>query len=462
MNEVLEQIGQVFGTSAPSLSNLVVAGHSRAFDFLDPLAAAHADPEMSGGALGKLSRVWAFDTTYVAPVKDYTDWLASKPALEIDVFFRPARRTVKGGKAFETARAKSGGRLRVTRVSEGHCAVPGRRLPGLLARPDVSTTPEIGYEKDADEAFTGDEGELYTLEAAVDTEDLDTEDLDTEDLDTEDLDTEDLESEDPFGKSVAEWEAEAEPEEWVLGGWGQPAPAVKSPVCKDDRCASGYIRWMQESLNKVLGAELAVTGKLDHATQLAIMNFKKRRRVKTKEVYAGAAIEQALIAAGADAPPALTKMPCGVSSAAELVPLLENHRGDIPLNFLMGWIQVESGRDLSSLTSICERGYFQLHPAELIKLGLDHDLVGTNAEYSVGAGIALVNSYRKTIDALSAKYGIPKGDDVYWRLVKLCHWIPSAAQKLLALMDKEGAKDRSWEGIRTFVTQHKEFFAGEH
>ena len=26
----------------------------------------------------------------------------------------------------------------------------------------------------------------------------------------------------------------------------------------------------------------------------------------------------------------------------------------------------------------------------------------------------------------------------------------------LALMEKEGAKDRSWESIRTFVTEHKE------
>ena len=255
---------------------------------------------------------------------------------------------------------------------------------------------------------------------------------------------------------MAEWEAEAEPEEWVLGGWRQPAPAVKAPVCKDDRCASGYIRWMQESLNKVLGTTLDVSGKLDGATQRAIKKFKKRRRVKTKQVYAGAAIEQALVAAGAAAPPALTKVPCGVSSAAELVPLLEKHRGDIPLNLLMGWIQVESGRDLGSLTSICERGYFQLHPDESIMLGLDHDLVGTNAEYSVQAGIALVKMYRKTVDALSAKYGITKGDDVYWRLVKLCHFIPSAPKKILALMDEAGAKDRSWEGIRTFVTEHKE------
>jgi hypothetical protein len=74
----------------------------------------------------------------------------------------------------------------------------------------------------------------------------------------------------------------------------------------------------------------------------------------------------------------------------------------------------------------------------------------------VQAGIALVKMYRKTVDQLSTKYGITKGDDVYWRLVKLCHFIPSAPKKILALMEEAGAKDRSWEGIRTFVTEHKE------
>jgi hypothetical protein len=52
---------------------------------------------MSSGALGKLTQLWALDTTFVAPVK------ASKPAREIDVFFQPGSRTDPGGKTFEGA-----------------------------------------------------------------------------------------------------------------------------------------------------------------------------------------------------------------------------------------------------------------------------------------------------------------------------------------------------------------------
>ena len=54
--EVLAQVGQHRGGSAPGLAQLILAGHSRAYDFLNPLAASYADPQMSTGALAKLER----------------------------------------------------------------------------------------------------------------------------------------------------------------------------------------------------------------------------------------------------------------------------------------------------------------------------------------------------------------------------------------------------------------------
>jgi hypothetical protein len=143
-----------------------------------------------------------------------------------------------------------------------------------------------------------------------------------------------------------------------------------------------------------------------------------------------------------------------------MVALLNKYRGDIPLEILLGWAQLESGLQLGSSTSICERGYFQLHPGNSIELKLDHDLIGTDKDYSVRAGIALVNQCRKYVNALR----VPAGTDLYWRLVKLCHWLPSGPKKLLAVMRKSGVEPADWATIRNFVNQHdqelKSTFAG--
>lgn len=131
--EVLASIGRVAGTAAPALSRFVLAGHSRAYDLLDPLALAHADPAMTSGALAKLSHVWAFDTTYSSRPAAYEKWLASKPALSLDVFYREGSGTAGGGKALEKVARTSGGRMAVKVAMECHCDVPGMRLPGRLA-----------------------------------------------------------------------------------------------------------------------------------------------------------------------------------------------------------------------------------------------------------------------------------------------------------------------------------------
>jgi hypothetical protein len=213
---------------------------------------------------------------------------------------------------------------------------------------------------------------------------------------------------------------------------------------------------MQTSLNAIAKAKLTITGKLDGPTQRAIRAFKKRKKVRTREAYTGPVIERALVAAGAQAPPTLGKVLCGVQPASVLVPLLDKHRGDIPAPFLMGWMQVESGRDIGSLTSICERGLFQVHPSESVMLGLDHDRLSANVEYSVSGGIAMVKYYRRQVDALSRTYSVARGSDLYWRLVKLCHWIPSGPKVILAKMQKEGAAITDWNSVRTFVAAHKD------
>lgn len=145
--EALDQVGRMRGTSAPSLRRLIIAGHSRAYDFFDPLANAFADPEMSRGALATLSQVWALDSSYTCPVADWVKWLRSKPNLKVSMFFRPGSSTADQARCFATASASVGNQFpKPAPVKEEHCDVPVRRLPALLAALAPARQPEAEQE----------------------------------------------------------------------------------------------------------------------------------------------------------------------------------------------------------------------------------------------------------------------------------------------------------------------------
>jgi hypothetical protein len=130
--EVLVELGRVRATTTPLLRRLIVAGHSRAYDFLEPLAYSRADPHMRQGALAKLSQVWAFDTLYAGRVDRWTDWLNRDARLQVAMFYRPGSKTAAIGSEFYKRRSP---RLVVIQASEEHCAVPATRLAMLLKLP---------------------------------------------------------------------------------------------------------------------------------------------------------------------------------------------------------------------------------------------------------------------------------------------------------------------------------------
>jgi len=147
LKEVLAEVARVSGKTAPSIDNLILAGHSRAHAFFNALALLHIDPEMRKGVLASLKEVWCLDTTYFAFMAEWIRWLKSNVNLRASVFFINGTGTASWGKKFEAATSVlAGGKLIVTRVKEGHCKVPATRLPALLNPSMASITPEISEE----------------------------------------------------------------------------------------------------------------------------------------------------------------------------------------------------------------------------------------------------------------------------------------------------------------------------
>jgi D-alanyl-D-alanine carboxypeptidase len=69
-----------------------------------------------------------------------------------------------------------------------------------------------------------------------------------------------------------------------------------------NRRSRDYIRWVQHSLNRIIGAGLVVDGRLGPRTCRAIRHFQRKQGLEVDGIV-GRRTEEALIAAGAGAPP---------------------------------------------------------------------------------------------------------------------------------------------------------------
>jgi hypothetical protein len=135
-----------------------------------------------------------------------------------------------------------------------------------------------------------------------------------------------------------------------------------------------------------------------------------------------------------------------------LLPLLGRYRRDIPLEFLLGWIAVESDGRIDVVTRLGERGYFQIHPEESRDRQFEHHRLSTDPEYSVWAGIENVRYY-----AGLARRRFPSilpGSELFWRVVKLQHALGSPlTRRLLDDMRADGIPV-TWDAIKRFEVSH--------
>jgi hypothetical protein len=128
-----------------------------------------------------------------------------------------------------------------------------------------------------------------------------------------------------------------------------------------------------------------------------------------------------------------------------------------PLGLHVGWICKESGGKLSihpqpgpGDTSMDERGYYQLAPGESKKLGLDHQRLSTDGDYSLQAGTALIADYEAFVQKLGVD-AAPRGSALYWRLVKLCHTVGDGQTKKWVSAAKDAGTMGSWADFKEFV-----------
>lgn len=108
--------------------------------------------------------------------------------------------------------------------------------------------------------------------------------------------------------------------------------------------------------------------------------------------------------------------------ASKWWPQLQPKLGGIPAELALGWMAVESGGKLNDDTVTKknrEVGLYQLDNGERPKVGFtDVDRLLSDADYSLDAGIALINAYAQ--DALGYD-GVTAGSELQWRVAKLLH-----------------------------------------
>ena len=120
----------------------------------------------------------------------------------------------------------------------------------------------------------------------------------------------------------------------------------------------------------------------------------------------------------------------------------------VPLGVAVGWIEVESGGRIGEVTSLGERGLFQLIPDEIEDLGLNAAKLSTDVDYSIQSGMALIALCRKYLRAYAVT--LNDGDELYWRLVKFVHSIgPGAARTIVREAAKAGALT-DWDALKVY------------
>lgn len=120
----------------------------------------------------------------------------------------------------------------------------------------------------------------------------------------------------------------------------------------------------------------------------------------------------------------------------------------IPLGLMVGWIGMESGGRLSDRTYLNELGLYQLMAKESESIGIDHERLATDLDFSLEAGVKLIKKYAAAVSDLGVA---PAGSSYFWRLVKLIHSMGGGQVKKIVNAAKAAGQAGSWEQLERFA-----------
>lgn len=152
-----------------------------------------------------------------------------------------------------------------------------------------------------------------------------------------------------------------------------------------------------------------------------------------------------------------------INLTAEVDRIRKEMNADIPLNLLMGWIQVESGGKLNDLTTsagIREAGLFQISDEEAKAIGADQDKVLEDQDYAIKTGIQLAQHHADKVDQVLSQYPImkqtfPKGSDMYWRLAMFGFSAGDGTMiKFVHNMANSNEEFNSWDDVMKFAASN--------
>lgn len=133
VEEVLDEIGKS-SRVRPSLGRLILAGHSAAYDILTPLAEQFdcGVPETTKGALAKLSKVLAMDTTYGRQHAQALErWARNLGAVQFVLVLSKAGDPPNVWKN-TMGKVNLPQNLKVLNMKDIHCDLPGKYIEFLL------------------------------------------------------------------------------------------------------------------------------------------------------------------------------------------------------------------------------------------------------------------------------------------------------------------------------------------
>lgn len=132
----------------------------------------------------------------------------------------------------------------------------------------------------------------------------------------------------------------------------------------------------------------------------------------------------------------------------------------MPLEFLAGWIEVESGGRFDHVESTGETGYFQIHRDDMPLLGATTQQIIATPRSSLWFGLRLVGIAVRQVDRWTTDFGLTPDSDTRLRLVKLYHTVGAGSFAALLKAYAAAAGDGSgttlliWGELTRFWRRH--------